>query len=64
MKIISNPSMDSEGKASIGSNQAGPVLGERADSQFALASHAGCYLWHTEIYFGGLFHKTVARRPG
>lgn len=28
------------------------------------ASHAGRYLWRTETYFGGLFQKTVACRPG
>jgi len=27
------------------------------------ASHPGHYLWHTETYFGGLFQKTIVRRP-
>ena len=27
------------------------------------ASHADLYSWRTETYFGGLFQKTVARRP-
>ncbi len=31
--------MDSEGKASIGSDQAGPVLGERADSWLVVRSY-------------------------